>query len=676
MRTFSVDTETTGLDDNRGCAPFAVGICDEHGDTRRWVFPVDPMTRVVEYQSNWKELEDLLLFLDQHSNDRWFWWNMPFDMGMLAKLPGIGADRTSISKPETLFQTAHPRRNPLTSPVLRAMLENSHDGLILCHQNNAGESHALKDFGVKYLGISDADESRLDALTLQCHNLGKRAKYLVSTKKLFPSQKKNRWKGDMHLTMPRIAAQLGVATEDYTDEENGLPLLESYLDGDTMRTFLATDMLLTKIESDEQDKRAYYDIHRPVGHTVIRIASVGLAMRPSAVNQVVETYDKESAKRVNRLSKILGEEYKPNNREMKSRLIYDKLAVKPTRFTAKDKKPSCDKYVLKDLKKDKGRVGKVVCDILATNKFTIHKSYAVSYDRDAVVLPNCSILYPQLNQTGTRSGRFSSSNPNGQNIGAGKEGIEKNDPSYFDEFLEQYGHLFRLRNLFGPRPNHVWLASDYVQLQMFIFAYACGDRNIIAELEAGADYHTAVARIVFGVETPDDGQRRVAKIINFGFIFGAQERRLTRESGIAGLYDILKRRIPRAVSFLVETERKAKRYGYVETLGGYKIWTKPGKEYAAVCDIVQGTEAEVVKLAMVKCDQAIGVKHEAYKDVRIVFQVHDELLFEMPPSKVETYHPRLEAAMISAGAEFEMKLRVDTKLIRSEWSNGEKIVVV
>lgn len=676
MKSFAIDTETTGIDLNRGCAPFMVIITDDNGETRIWDFDVNPYSRVVIYRK--EVVNDCVSFLRANRRARWFFWNLPFDIAMLSLLPGIGAERCNDAEPRSQAERVHPRMSPLSSPVLRDICLNSHDGLVLSHMLNSGESHGLKDFAVKYLDIPDYDEARLETYTQQAHSRAERIGWAIATKKRFPSSKKSHWKADYWLCTPEHAKALDLPPESClapVDPENPSvrrTLVQQYGESDGIRTFLGVERLLATIESDPGLSRNYHEIHRPVSFVGVRQASVGIGLHMEQAKERIGDFAMGEAAHTAPLTQILGKPYCSTEQSQKFFIIYEHLKVKPTRFTKKSKQPATDKKVFAALAKSSDpRVASVVVDIMAANKYRVHRQYVKSYCRDAVKTSRGWILYPELNQTGTRTTRYSSRNPNGQNIGAGKEAYETDikRQTAFDKWLEREHEKFKLRNLFGPPAGFEWLCNDYEQLQLMIFAYACDDKNLIAQLEAGEDYHTAVARIIFGVETPTKEQRRIAKNVNFGFIFGAQRKRLESESGMSNLYDILKKRFAKAVKFLDKCSADSKRYGFVETLGGYRIYSKPGKHYAAVCDIVQGTEGEIVKRAMVLCDQIIN-RQGHYTDISLPIQVHDELVFQGPSGYHRKYGKLFHDAMVQAGNEWDMKLRVNCELVTSNWADG------
>lgn len=677
MKSFAIDTETTGLDINRGVAPYLIGICDENGEVERFEFRVSQYTRVIQ----WDEAECMRLYryLMDRRKATWFWWNKPFDLKMLASIPVFGCKRVNGAVGRNMIEEAHPHRNPLTSDLLAEINSNSHDGLVMAHQWNAEEKHGLKEFGIKHLDIGDDDESVLVEYAKAAVSRAKRLQWRVASKRVFPSMRKEFYKSDYWLCRDEYAEALGFDPGD-NYHESGERLDHYYLGWDCRRTWLAGDKLLGTIQADPVQERAYEEIHRPCGTVIVAQSCVPIGVREVEAKGLLKTYQEEKQTHFNRLTALIGRDYDPALAEQKQEILYDRFGIEPFRLTKAGQK-SVDKFVMKEIIKNKKglyekKVIRAAVDMMAGNKYATHERYTESYIRESASdHVRGLLLYLGLNQTGTRTGRLSSGGlgVNGQNIATGKEGVDKKHPTAWDEFLIAKGELFKLRGLFGPPKGREWIIADYRQLQLFIFAHACGDRQMVEYLEAGGDAHDYVARMIFDLtdeEKPDEGQRRVAKVINFGFIFGAQERRLERESGIGGLYSLLRKRIPFGVKFLDATKRLARKQGYVETLGGFKVWTPENKINAAVCDIVQGTEAEIVKRAM--------VKSYFEQKLSIAIQVHDELVFEGPVGWHKWGAKRVHEAMIGAGKEWDMNLGVKMELVEDggKWNAPSRVLVV
>lgn len=247
--------------------------------------------------------------------------------------------------------------------------------------------------------------------------------------------------------------------------------------------------------------------------------------------------------------------------------------------------------------------------------------------------PSDGKVHTTFNQALTATGRLSSSNPNLQNI-----------PVRTDRGRE-------IRKAFVPSaPEGLILSADYSQIELRVMAHFCGDAHMTSAFKAGLDVHTATAAKIFGIPnedvTPD--QRRIAKTANFGIMYGispfglAQRLRLSRKEAQKIIDDYFAG-FPSILSFIERTKAFARENGYVETLFGRRrylpdIRSKNGTlralaERNAVNAPIQGTAADIIKLAM------IGVDREMMKaglKSKMVLQVHDELVFDALPDEVET----------------------------------------
>lgn len=252
-------------------------------------------------------------------------------------------------------------------------------------------------------------------------------------------------------------------------------------------------------------------------------------------------------------------------------------------------------------------------------------------------------------QTGTATGRLSSRNPNLQNI-----------PIRTDD-----GRL--IRSAFIPKEGCVFLSADYSQVELVVLSHMSGDENLQKAFREGGDVHRYTASLIFDkkLEDIDAHERRVAKTINFGIIYGMSAFRLAGDLGIPrekakSFIETYFARYSGVSSFIAETIKKAERDGYVKTLGGHvrrinainsrnKV-EKQAAERVAVNTVIQGTAAEIMKKAMI--DIYADMENEGLKS-KLLLQVHDELIFEV----------------------YEDELEKLTKIVRDRMENAAKLAV-
>jgi DNA polymerase-1 len=272
-----------------------------------------------------------------------------------------------------------------------------------------------------------------------------------------------------------------------------------------------------------------------------------------------------------------------------------------------------------------------------------------------LVNPDTGRLHTSYHQAVAATGRLSSSDPNLQNI-----------PVRSDDGR-------RIRQAFVPASGWRMLAADYSQIELRIMAHLSGDTGLLEAFAAGTDIHRATAAEVFGADNPDavtSEQRRSAKAINFGLIYGMSAFGLARQLGIeraaAQAYvDLYFERYPGVRAFMEATREQARKQGYVETLFGRRLYlpdinarnqqVRAGAERTAINAPMQGTAADIIKRAMLAVDAWISDREPA---VRMLMQVHDELVFEVDEPQVEVAATRIRELMEGA-AELKVPLVVD-----------------
>jgi DNA polymerase I len=261
-----------------------------------------------------------------------------------------------------------------------------------------------------------------------------------------------------------------------------------------------------------------------------------------------------------------------------------------------------------------------------------------------LALPRTGRVHTHYAQAVAVTGRLSSNDPNLQNI----------------PIRTAEGR--RVREAFVAAPGCVIASADYSQIELRIMAHISGDESLLKAFHAGLDVHRATASEVFGVpvDQVSSEQRRYAKTINFGLIYGMSAYGLARALSIdntaaKNFVEKYFARYPGVKQYMDETRLSAKSKGYVETVLGRRLYFAgilnakgallAGLERAAINAPMQGTAADLIKLAMVKVQNTLDAQKRATK---MIMQVHDELVFEVPESEVEwvkTEIPRLMAGV-------------------------------
>jgi DNA polymerase-1 len=322
-------------------------------------------------------------------------------------------------------------------------------------------------------------------------------------------------------------------------------------------------------------------------------------------------------------------------------ILYDKLHLPVLAKTPKGA-PSTAEAVLQDLALDYP-LPRLILEYRSLSKLKSTYTDRLPEQIDS----RSGRVHTSYHQAVATTGRLSSSDPNLQNI-----------PVRTEEGR-------RIRQAFIARPGCVLLAADYSQIELRIMAHLSADEGLLRAFAAGADIHRSTAAEVFGVapEAVTSDQRRSAKAINFGLIYGMSAFGLARQLGIdrgaAQEYiDLYFSRYPGVLAYMEATRRQAREQGYVETVFGRRLYLpdikagnaqrRSAAERTAINAPMQGTAADIIKRAMIRLHGWIKGQHDL--DITMIMQVHDELVFEVAESQIEEAGTRVRNSMVEAAA--------------------------
>jgi len=329
-------------------------------------------------------------------------------------------------------------------------------------------------------------------------------------------------------------------------------------------------------------------------------------------------------------------------------ILYDKLNIPVIKKTPKGQ-PSTDESVLQELAEIYD-LPRLILDYRSMSK--LKSTYADRLPEQ--VNPRTGRVHTSYHQAVAATGRLSSSDPNLQNIPVRTEAGR------------------RIRQAFIAPPGHALVAADYSQIELRIMAHLSGDRSLLNAFSGGEDIHRATAAEVFdtALASVTQDQRRAAKAINFGLIYGMSAFGLARQLGVsrekAQLYiDLYFCRYPAVKAYMDQTRERAREQGYVATLFGRRLYipdikasNSQRRQYAertAINAPMQGTAADIIKRAMITIDAWIQARHPP---VKMIMQVHDELVFEVAEDYVDNTVPEIRKLMCQA-ASLDAPLEVD-----------------
>lgn len=636
MRQVAIDTETTGLTIKHGCRAFMVTACDNEGLLRKWHFRINPLTRTVIL--NKRIVNEMYEFLCSY--DSWIFHNAMFDLTVLSHID----DRFNTE----LYES-----------------KDVHDTMLTLHCYKSNGRLALKPNAFYYLKFPESDEKDLHDIVLKCRRLAKKLNWATASvenphRHLKPL-KKNASKCDYWLPF-ELAYRCPDLLDNY-EKQLALDACITYALGDVERTmglFIYFQRILHK-----NDDWKHYEKNRKCIIPIWAMQNEGFPLLTDKIPKVLKSLEDKANGLLLEMKNLVRQDFNPNSGKQVADFLFVQEGCDVTKFTAKGC-PSTDKDALVKLS-DQGNISSRAMELiklkLAYTKINTATKNVSSYDRFCIN----GRLYGSLRPAGTKTLRLAMSDPNLQNVSKLEDDIV--DQVEYDEYLS-----INLRKLFGPRKGYLLVCIDYTQLQLRIFATACQDKQLLQAFDDGADIHTAVAQKVYGVKEPTSLQRRAAKAINFGIIFGAGERKIDNMTGQKGLYKIFKDTFPLVNEYIKLKANEAKQHGYIRTLGGYPLQVEKNLAYKACNIVVQGTEGEMVKDA--SCNIHKEAKHTHFKPVLCV---HDEFIFESKiPMTVdqlkENYYDEIlafENHMNAAALRLGVKTTTDVNTTSTTWADAK-----
>ena len=406
--------------------------------------------------------------------------------------------------------------------------------------------------------------------------------------------------------------------------------------------------LYPQIESDAKLVKIYRDIELPVMTVLQTIERHGVLLDV----RLLETQSGELGAKMMELEAAAhqqaGQPFNLNSPKQIQEILFGKLGIKPVKKTPSGA-PSTDEDALEQLALDHP-LPKILLQYRGIAK--LKSTYTDKLPR--MVNPRTGRVHTNYAQAVAITGRLASNDPNLQNIPV------------------RTAEGRRIREAFIAPPGSHIVSADYSQIELRIMAHISRDASLLKAFAAGEDIHRATAAEVFSLEPQavDAEQRRYAKVINFGLIYGMSVYGLASQLGIertaAQQYmDRYFARYPGVADYMRVTREQAREQGYVETVFGRRLWLaeirssngarRQGAERAAINAPMQGTAADLIKLAM------IAVQHwlEAEKlQSKLIMQVHDELVLEVPDAELDVVKPRL-AELMCGVAELAVPLVVD-----------------
>lgn len=483
-----------------------------------------------------------------------------------------------------------------------------------------------------------------------------------------PSEEKNRDKNENvdEKLLKETAVALWVLRSDKTN-----PDLEDILQFTHADTLPEAHKKIMSLIKEQKLEKIYEDIEKPLIPITDKMQEWGIEIDTEYLKKLSKEYHKELSKLEKKIYKQAGEEFNISSPKQLGEILFEKmgLSVKNQKKTGTGQKSTKESELekMKDLHP-------IILDILLYRE--LRKLLTTYIDNLPGMVGKDGRLHAEFLQTGTTTGRMASHNPNLQNI----------------PIKTELGR--RIRNAFVAKKGYQLLACDYSQIELRAAALLSGDEKLTQVFKTGGDVHTAVASEVFGVppELVDREMRRRAKVINFGIIYGMGVNALRQSLGkdtttraeAQQFYNDYFKQFSGLAHYLDQVKAFAHRTGYTETYFGRKRYfegikssipfIRASAERMAINAPIQGTEADIVKLATINIDNYVK-KHALEGDVRLLLQVHDELVFEVQESVLQKITPEVKRIMESVLAPKDTNgiiFTVDMS-VGSNWGEMKKI---
>ena len=430
---------------------------------------------------------------------------------------------------------------------------------------------------------------------------------------------------------------------------NQIPLEKAaeYASEDADVTMKLQQVLWEKLSKEPTLEKLFKEMELPLLGVLSRMERRGVLIDSDALF----LQSNEIANRLSELEKqayvLAGQPFNLASTKQLQEILFDKLGLPVIQKTPKGA-PSTNEEVLEELAFSH-ELPKVLVEHRGLSK--LKSTYTDKLPQ--MVNPQTGRVHTSYHQAVTATGRLSSSDPNLQNI----------------PIRNEEGR--RIRQAFIAREGFTVVAADYSQIELRIMAHLSQDQGLINAFTQGKDIHRSTGAEIFGVSLDEvtSEQRRNAKAINFGLIYGMSAFGLSRQLGIGranaqSYMDLYFKRYPGVQTFMHDIREKAKAQGYVETLFGRRLYLpdinssngmrRKAAERVAINAPMQGTAADIIKRAMIQLDQTL----QNDPDIAMIMQVHDELVFEVRSEKVAFYSKLIKTQMESA-ADLVVPLIVD-----------------
>ena len=511
---------------------------------------------------------------------------------------------------------------------LKPILENHNIGKVGQHLKY--DTHVLSHYGIDLLGHPHAPEASaakypnnwaMDTMlasyvinaAVTRHGMDDLARHYLHTQTI--TYEDVAGKGAKQVTFNQVAIDIA---SDYACEDADV----------TLQLF---ELFNDKLKDDANNAKLLHQLEIPTAQILCNMEADGILIKRSFLNELSKRFDEEIIALEARAHDIAGEAFNVGSPKQLGEVLFDKLGVIGGKKT-KSGQYSTSEAVL-------SKIDHPLVDVVLEYRSLSKLKSTYTDALDAVSDKDTDRVHTSYHQALTSTGRLSSTDPNLQNI----------------PIRTATGRL--IRQAFIAPPERVIVAADYSQIELRLMAHFSGDETLTRAFNEGLDIHTATAAEVLGkaVDEVSATERRNAKAINFGLLYGMSAFGLAKQLQMGrneaqDYIDMYFNRYPKVKQYMIDTRASAYEHGYVQTLLGRKLYTpdinssnrmvKQAAERAAINAPLQGSAADIIKLAMIAVDKVLPKDH-----AKMLLQVHDELVFEVDKDKVDEISTLIQHAM-------------------------------
>ena len=505
-------------------------------------------------------------------------------------------------------------------------------------QNAKYDQHVFANHGIALAGI--AHDTMLQSYVIESdkgHDLGQLCK--------------------RHLGLDTIAYEdlCGKGAKQITFDQVDIERAATYAAEDADVTLRVHQTLHPQFADEPGLNRIYTDIEMPARQVIWQMERNGILIDAAILGRQSHEIGQKIMGLEAQAYELAGQPFNLASPKQLADILFEKLGL-PVKKKTPSGGPSTDEEVLSELALDYP-LPKLLLEHRSLSK--LKGTYTDKLPR--MINPQTGRVHTHFSQASVVTGRLASSEPNLQNIPVRSEEGRK------------------IRTAFIAPPGHSIVSADYSQIELRIMAHLSGDERLLEAFAQGEDVHRATAAEIFGITPLEVGpdQRRVAKSINFGLIYGMSAFGLARQLGLerSAAQTYIERyfaRYPGVAQYMEEARETARQKGYVETAFGRRLWfpdirssngnRRQGAERAAINAPMQGTAADLIKMAMIAVQDWLTPPADALprstRKTRLILQVHDELLLEVPDEELAEVRAQLPRLMCQV-AELKVPLVVE-----------------